>query len=158
MNKIIVFDIDGVLVDSSHRYRNLPDGTIDLAYWLENNTPEQIAKDKLLPLSITYRNAISHPDYYVIIATARQAGDADFEYIREKLGFPQHMIYRKPGDHRPDWLLKLSALRKLLNLRQFWMTPIIVFEDNPTTAEKLEEELPMCSCRLIPSWNCPLNL
>jgi len=158
MNKIIVFDIDGVLVDSSHRYRNLPDGTIDLAYWLENNTPEQIAQDKLLPLSITYRNALAHPDYYVIIATARQAGDADFEYIREKLGFPQHMIYRKPGDTRPDWTLKLAALRKLLNLRQFWMTPVVVFEDNPETAEILENELPDCRSFRIPSWNCPLNL
>lgn len=67
---IIIFDLDGTVIDTSHRYRNLPCGTIDLDYWFANSTPEMIAKDKLLPLAGVWRKF--HSEGHTIIAcTAR---------------------------------------------------------------------------------------
>ena len=39
-NNILIFDLDGTTIDSSHRHATLPDGTLNLAKWIENSTPE----------------------------------------------------------------------------------------------------------------------
>lgn len=145
MKEIRVFDCDGVLVDSSHRYRNLPTGSIDLAYWIANATPEKIAHDSLLPTAELYRESLNNPDIYTVIATARQVREADLLYFRDKLGFPQHLIARKIGEKTPDWLLKVRGLRRLLNLRQFAKLPVSLYEDNPVTLAKFAE--------IFPHWN-----
>ena len=38
----VLFDLDGTMIDSSHRQNTLADGSLDLAHWIENNTPEKI--------------------------------------------------------------------------------------------------------------------
>ena len=144
MKHLHVFDCDGVLVDSSHRYKNLPNGSIDLDYWIENNTPEKIAHDRLLPHAKRYQLSLSDPDSFTIIATARLCGIADLEYFRDHLGFPQKLICRKAGDIRKDWVLKAMGLRKLIGLRQFQAAAVTVWEDNPVTIENLK--------RLFPRW------
>ena len=45
-----VFDIDGVLFDATHRQATLPDGSLNLEKYRELATPENIAKDRPLPL------------------------------------------------------------------------------------------------------------
>lgn len=144
INKIEIFDCDGVLVDSSHRYRNLPNGSIDLDYWIENNTPDKVANDSLLPHTAQYRQSLENSATYTIIATARQCAEHDFIYFRDRLGFPQKLIYRKVGDTRRDWILKAKGLRSLLNLRQFKNAAVTMWEDNPVTIENLK--------RLFPHW------
>lgn len=139
---IDVFDCDGVLVDSSHRYRNLPSGSIDLEYWLENCTPEKIAADKLLPTAEIYRESLNNPNRYTIIATARQVREPDLEFFRSRLGFPQHLIARKIGETTPDWLLKIRGLKRLLNLRQFRNRAVTVWEDNPITLHQFSQVMP----------------
>lgn len=143
--EIDIFDCDGVLVDSSHRYRNLPNGSIDLPYWIENCTPEKIAADRLLPHAEVYRESLNNPNRFTIIATARQVREPDLHFFRSKLGFPQHLIARRIGEKTPDWLLKYRGLRRLLNLRQFAGKPVTLFEDNPVTLGKFAE--------LFPHWN-----
>lgn len=139
-----IFDCDGVLVDSSHRYRNLPTGSIDLDYWIANNTPEQVAKDELLATVKNYRESLEDSSRFTIIATARMCAAHDFEYFHSRLGFPQHLIYRKAGDNRPDWKLKFVGLRRLLNLRQFQNRAVRLWEDNPVTIEHFR--------RIFPHW------
>ena len=119
MKRIHIYDLDGVLVDTSHRYRNLENGTIDLTYWLENARPEKIALDTLLPLAAQYKADLTDPDTYVVICTARQAQQADFDYIANRLGNPNKIIYRPTGNMEADAKLKRRGLCKLLNLRQF---------------------------------------
>jgi len=70
----VIFDLDGTVVDTSHRYRNKPDGTIDLAYWFTHSTPENIMRDTLLPLASAMRNMYM-AGYTVVVCTARS-----FEY------------------------------------------------------------------------------
>ncbi len=128
---IHIFDCDGVLLSSMHRYQTMPCGTrIDLDHWIANCTPEMIAQDKPLPHSLLYKHFLADPEHYVVIATARVCQQADFDCIAEKLGLPQHFIHRKKGDHQSGVTLKLSGMRKLLNLKQFKNATITMYEDN----------------------------
>ena len=49
IKKIKIYDLDGTLLDSSHRYRAVG-GKIDLAHWRENDTPAMVMKDGFLDL------------------------------------------------------------------------------------------------------------
>lgn len=130
---IHVYDLDGVLVDTSHRYRNKPDGTIDLEYWFKMRTEKNIAKDKLLPLAQQYVNDCLNPEIYVIICTARLYHVWDIAFIYGKLGAPNKLMMR--GEtlkeyHAPDAALKLRKLSRLFNLQQFKNLPRFFWEDN----------------------------
>ncbi len=66
----VIFDLDGTVIDTSHRYRDLPCGKIDLDFWFANSTPEMIAQDRLLPLAASMRLMYA-AGHTVIICTAR---------------------------------------------------------------------------------------
>jgi len=126
-----IFDCDGVLLDSSHRYRTMPCNTrIDLNYWIENCTPEKIWNDSLLPMARYYAECLENIEHYVIIATARVCQQADFDSINFKLGKPQKFICREKGDHQSGITLKLAGLKPLKNLKQFRNAQFRIFEDN----------------------------
>ena len=128
--QIYIFDIDGVLIDSSHRYRNLPDGRIDLAYWVKNQTPEKIAQDKLLPLVKFYQACLADDSVYTVICTSRVFSDADYKFIAERLGNPDKLFNRPAGNTRHDAELKKAQLSKFFNLKQFKKLPKIFLDDN----------------------------
>ena len=46
-----IWDLDGTVIDSSHRYSTLPNGDIDLPRWIADNTKANIERDSLLPLA-----------------------------------------------------------------------------------------------------------
>ena len=119
IERISIYDLDGVLVDTSHRYRNLPCGSIDLDYWFANNTPEKVAQDKLLPKAADYRKDLADPACYVIICTARAAQWFDLAFIADRLGQPDKVLCRKQGDMRDDCVIKRNQLAQLFALRQF---------------------------------------
>lgn len=128
---IDVFDCDGVLLSSLHRYRTMPCNTrIDLKYWIENCTPDKIWKDEPLPMARYYAECLEHPEHYVIIATARVCQQADYDSIAFKIGKPQKFICREKGDHQSGVTLKLKGLKPLLNLKQFKNAVWTIFEDN----------------------------
>ena len=80
IKNITIFDLDGTVIDSSHRQATLPDGTLNLAHWFENATPEKIFKDKILPLAQQIRKRSKAGDY-TMICTARTLSDADLEFF-----------------------------------------------------------------------------
>lgn len=124
-----MFDCDGVLVDSTHRYRVGPDGKIDLQYWRDNQP--KAYQDSLLPLHSHYLELLRTPGNYVVIATAREMNAPDWQFFDEKLTHPHHFIYRKPGDCRSGTVIKTAGLNKLLSLKQFEnVKHFHVWEDN----------------------------
>jgi hypothetical protein len=137
--KIHVYDLDGVLVDSSHRYRNKPDGTIDLPYWFANRVPEKIAKDRLLPLAKQYIADAISDHVYTVICTSRAWHVNDVEFIVGRLGAPDKLIMRPEGNKEPDGILKRKALRPLFSLRQFRNLPRALWEDNRHNIAALSE-------------------
>ena len=44
ITNISIFDMDGTIIDSSHRQATLPDGTLNLSAWIKNATPENLQR------------------------------------------------------------------------------------------------------------------
>lgn len=129
IKEIKIYDMDGTIVDSTHRYKTMPCGTkIDLAYWRDNEY--RAYDDSLLPLAEQYKKDIKNPECYVIIATARIIREEDMRFIQDKLGMPNHIISRKENDNRSGGLLKVLGLKKFFNLKNFKQAKAVFFEDN----------------------------
>lgn len=129
--RIRIYDMDGTIVCSKHRYRIKENGKIDLDHWREN---EPLAyKDSLLPLAKQYQADLADPVCIVVIATARVLHNPDDEFIRDVLGVPNVVISRGPNDTRSGSELKIKGLKKLFNLKGFkGIRDIIFYEDNVT--------------------------
>lgn len=131
IKKIHIYDMDGCLVDSYHRFRTGENGRIDLDHWLKNCTAEKIARDTLLPLAEQYQADLNDPTIYVVIATARYMKKPDFDFVKKKLGQPDKLVYRRADTyHMRGADMKIAGLRYLKNLKQFAHASIMVFEDN----------------------------
>lgn len=130
INKMHVFDFDGTLVDSSHRYRILDNGKIDLQYWIVNE--DKAMQDTLLPLVDLYRELLASPTDYVIIATARIWCDLSALFAKNNGIEAQSVFARKDrSDTRGGASLKITGVKRLLNLKQFrGVKEIHVYEDN----------------------------
>lgn len=127
--KIAIYDMDGTIVCSLHRYKTI-NGKIDLDYWRANEY--KAMNDSLLPLADKYKEDLADKNTYVIIATARVIRKADLEFINTKLGKPNYIISRKDGDNISGGLLKIKGLIKFFNLKQFKKESTTFYEDNAT--------------------------
>jgi hypothetical protein len=129
--KVSIYDMDGTIVDSSHRYRTITVNgieKIDLEYWRANEY--RAMDDGLLPLAEQYRADLLCDNTYVIIATARVMGAADYQFVNEILGKPDYLISRKPGETISGGQLKINGLQKFFNLKQFRKADAVFYEDN----------------------------
>ena len=137
IKRIHIYDLDGTVIDSSHRYRTIYDKNgnlkIDIKYWRDHDNENFIKYDTLLPLAENYKKDLADPECYVIIATARACykNDANYEYIKATIGLPNHFIHRKGlEDNRKGSEIKIKGLKKILNLKQFRNAAKVFFEDN----------------------------
>ncbi len=153
----VVFDLDMTVIDSSHRHASNADGSIDLAHWFQNATPERIAADTLLPLARAVRTFFDAGND-VILCTARCMQDADYAFIeahREQL--PHHALYSREGyfvtpesveyadsyhgfvgDTRGDGEIKIQQITahiKARGFQNFRDAGVIIFEDNLKTID-----------------------
>jgi hydroxymethylpyrimidine pyrophosphatase-like HAD family hydrolase len=131
ITRVSVYDMDGTIVDSSHRYRTIVDENgerIDLPFWQEN--AHLAMNDKLLPLYNQYRQDLQDESCYVIIATARVMGANDWQFVREILGEPDYFISRKENDSQSGKTLKINGLAKFFNLINFHNAEFVFYEDN----------------------------
>jgi hypothetical protein len=111
-----IYDLDHTVIDSTHRQATLADGSLDLAHWIENNTPEKIARDSLLPLAKQMRENFKR-GAEIVVCTARVLQCADYEFLREH-GLRAHAILSRPiGDNTSDHLLKEKLLREYARKR-----------------------------------------
>ena len=117
IKRVQIYDMDGTIVCSLHRYRTIDGLRIDLDYWRENQS--KAMGDSLLPLATQYQADLSDPECFVIIATARVMGDNDYRFVREILGNPDYLISRKDGDTTSGGILKIKGLQKFFNLKNF---------------------------------------
>lgn len=134
-----IFDLDGTVIDSSHRKATLPDGSLDLDHWIENCTPEKIARDSLLPLA-GYMRAV-FPQRETLVCTARVMSDADYEFLFDH-GLQADAILSRPrNNHLPDGILKEYLLRGHATARgmawdEFAATSIM-YDDNASVINTL---------------------
>ncbi len=145
-----VFDLDGTVIDSSHRQASLPNGDFDLAHWRENCTPEKIAGDSLLPRAVTMQRKFMSGDY-VIICTARQMTQADFDFLDDNRLFSDAILFRPDGVTDSDADLKERMLDEFFegfgeigldNVR------VVMYEDNISVIERLRKRGVLCSVEI----------
>lgn len=128
IKNITIFDLDGTIIDSSHRQATLPDGTLNLPKWIENSTAEKIFGDTVLPLATQVRRRQKAGDY-VMVCTARNMSDADFEFLQDVGICPHKIISRPDGNNTPDGELKAKQLKSFLSLKQFAKANKVMFDD-----------------------------
>ncbi len=131
IKRVAIYDMDGTIVDSSHRYRTISDANgerIDLDYWRENEYRGM--DDSLLPMAAQYARDLSDPETYVIIATARVMRAPDWQFVKEILGEPDYFISRNDGDAQSGKTLKINGLAKFFNLAWFKNADVVFYEDN----------------------------
>ena len=138
IKNISIFDLDGTIIDSSHRQMVKSDGTLDLAKWFENATAEKIFADKVLPLAQQVRKRQKAGDF-VMVCTARNMQDADFEFLQNEGICPDKIISRPKGNMEPDGVLKAKQLRSLFNLKQFKKASKVMFDDAASVRSSLRK-------------------
>jgi phosphoglycolate phosphatase-like HAD superfamily hydrolase len=144
---IVIFDLDGTVIDSAHRTPNNADGTLNLAAYHANHTPENVAKDKLLPLARLIRAAYDS-GMYTVILTARDMKACDYEYL-EKHGIRAHKIMSrdrvKSEKHykASDGAYKAKWIRPFLNLKQFAQCSVVMFDDAAPVKNELRKLFPV---------------
>lgn len=133
IKRISIYDIDGVLLDSSHRYRTIATKKgekIDLQHWRENE--HLLINDKKLPLCLQYEKDILTDSCFVIIATSRIMKSRDYAFIEENLGFPDSFVSRISNKQKGHDL-KINGIQRAiqeLNLTHVSPDKITVYEDN----------------------------
>lgn len=130
IRKVSIYDMDGTIVDSTHRYRVTADNKIDLQFWRDNQ--HLAMQDSLLPMAEQYKKDLADNECYVIIATARVMNEPDFRFVNEILGKPDYLISRNEGDSISGGLLKINGLAKFFNLKSFQNAEFTFYEDNAT--------------------------
>jgi hypothetical protein len=131
IKRVAIYDMDGTIVDSSHRYRTIIDESgerIDLQYWRDNEY--RAMDDKLLPMFDQYKSDLADPECYVIIATARVMHEPDWKFVNEVLGMPDYFISRVEGSAISGKQLKINGLAKFFNLVNFKDADFVFYEDN----------------------------
>ena len=137
-----IWDLDGTVIDSSHRYSTLANGDIDLPKWIADNTRENIANDSLLPLARLMRSNYQQGDI-VIICTARVLGVWDHVFLADH-GIKAHFILsRALGDNRGDAEMKRSKLLALFSDLKVpfarWTRNATFYDDNMGVLEMAEK-------------------
>lgn len=135
--KTFIYDLDGTVVDSSHRYKANEDGTVDIAHWRQHSTRQHIMKDQLMPLAQHWKNAVK-AGHLVIVCTARVLKSADVEFLR-KNGLFAHLILSRDGeaDPRPAFIQKEQQIKAAVpNLQN-----AVMFEDCPKIRQHLQTTL-----------------
>lgn len=127
MKTLYLWDLDGTVLCSKHRQLTLPDGSLDLAHWRENNTEERILQDSILPLA--YLMQQHYTVGHVAVCTSRVIGPADIELLARH-GLPYHgMICRDIDDTRHDAPYKQAKIRAYIN-KAGPFRRIVLFDDN----------------------------
>ena len=99
-----IFDLDGTVIDSSHR---LGDSLDD---WRRMNTPANVAKDSPLPLLDQMRDAIAD-DLDVIVCTSRVMAGRDFRWLDDHGIRGLTILCRDVDDDRLCGFFKLHLLK-----------------------------------------------
>lgn len=128
-----MYDLDGLAINSMHRYKLGGDNKIDLEHWRKNETRSMILKDSLLPMAQHIKESIANPEIFVIIATARACmkNDANYEFIYSKIGRPDKFIHRQgANDARGGAEIKIKGMKLFLRQKRFSGAKMHIYEDN----------------------------
>ena len=123
---VIAWDLDGTLIDSTHRVKFKEDGEFDLEEWIKSSEDkDSVFKDTLLPLSNVYFE-FAKSGFTQICVTARNMTDIDFEYLSSN-GLYFDMILHRGDSLELDEELKSRKLQNFLKAKG--RIPFMAFDD-----------------------------
>lgn len=128
-----IFDLDCTLIDSSHRINQYGDQSkgLDIDYWIENNTHDNIMKDKLLPLAELCKE-FQKTQFTNIAVTARNMTFSDFLFL-EQNGLNFNMVLHRENSKDLDHILKEKKLKELFDTGNY--IPFLAFDDKEDNLE-----------------------
>lgn len=135
--KIRIYDLDGTIIDSSHRAKYV-NGVLDLEHWKANNTKENIFADSLLPLYWQLVHDYKMGDI-IILCTARELNKHDWEYIHSMGIYYDYVKSRPVGETMTDWKLKRNLLNPFFNLKPFQKLQKYFYDDNESNLAQLSD-------------------
>jgi len=132
--RIFIFDLDGTVIDSSHRQGNSLDD------WFRLNTRENIFKDVPLSLGRHIRN-LHLKGHKVLICTSRNISKDDLDYLEQVLKIPPNIkiIARPYGCDSAPFTLKKKQLSYLQNFKSFRDKIKFLIDDNEDNLKSFEE-------------------
>lgn len=146
MRRILVFDLDETVICSKHRTPSNADGSLNLPAYIANHTPENVAKDTLLPLADVMKKAYLD-GHYIIVLTARDMMQCDYDFLALH-GLRYHKLFSrdqakpahyslKDGEYKARWIMPF------LNLKQFKGKPVLMFDDAAPVKKALRGYFPV---------------
>ena len=114
--RLYIYDLDGTVIDSSHRRKFDTEGNLRLSYWRSHNTRKDVFGDSLLPLAKHMKKKML--GNIVLICTAREISQNDLDFLENNGLRYDHIISRPKGTNTADHILKYYQLKKF-------------FKDNP---------------------------
>jgi hypothetical protein len=128
----VIFDLDGTVIDSTHRQATKADGSLDLDHWFANNTADKIMADSLLPLADSMR-AVMAAGHKVVVCTARAIQPADKLFLAVNRLAYDALLHREIGNMESDSSLKIRLLETYFISEGFNCAAdakAIMFDDN----------------------------
>ena len=110
--RLYIYDLDGTVIDSSHRRRFDTEGNLRLSYWRSHNTRKDVFGDSLLPLAKHMKKKMI--GNIVLICTAREISQNDLDFLENNGLRYDHIISRPKGINTADHILKYYQLKKFL--------------------------------------------
>ena len=130
--RILIYDLDGTIINSSHRAITNGDGSINLDLWREMSTKDYIFRDELLPMYWQLVNDYKNGDI-IVICTARELNEHDLKFIHSMGIYYDYLISRPIGETTVDDVLKWQQCRHFFNLKQFKNLSKTLYDDNIKT-------------------------
>ena len=140
--KIYIFDLDGTIIDSSHRAKYI-DGILDLDDWIKRSDWNHISQDTLLGLAFLI-NKVYRLGHRVEICTARgfdkkNPNDPNMRFLRENHIYYDNLMCREIGVDTVDHELKKLQCQHLFNFAWAKDKEKIFYDDNPNNLIVLAE-------------------
>ena len=110
--RVYIYDLDGTVIDSSHRRKFDTEGNLRLSYWRSHNTRKDVFGDSLLPLAKHMKKKMI--GNIVLICTAREISQNDLDFLENNGLRYDHIISRPRGINTADHILKYYQLKKFL--------------------------------------------
>jgi len=144
--KAVIFDLDGVLVDSSERYRLCEEESRGdrRKFWDCFLSEKYMDLDKPVEKYIQILKSYAAQGYRIIIVTGRVEERQRDRTLRQlsEWGVTFHEIYfRRAGDYRKDYEYKSEVVRRLSERYRI----AAVFDDSKAVVEALRRILPESS-------------
>jgi len=135
--RLYIYDLDGTVIDSSHRRRFNTNGELRLSYWKSHNTRKDIFGDSLLPLAKHMKKKMI--GNIVLVCTAREISQNDLDFLENNGLRFDHILSRPKGVNTEDHILKYHQLKKFLVQNPYLPKRKIMYDDSMENLQEISK-------------------